>query len=119
VCIQFFARPNGAGLNLSPRQIFQYQTVAQHAAVAGRSQASQAEQIAVTGEVPLTPIQHWFFEHDLPNPHHWNQSVVLETREILDPLLLERAFKHLLAHHDALRLRFTRCESGWEQFNTA
>jgi len=117
--IQIVARANRAGLNLSPRQIFQYQTVAQLAAVAGRSQASQAEQIAVTGEVPLTPIQHWFFEHDLPNPHHWNQSVVLETRQVLNPLLLERAFKHLLAHHDALRLRFTRRESGWEQFNTA
>ena len=117
--IQIVARANRAGLNLSPRQIFQYQTVAQLAAVAGRSQASQAEQIAVTGAVPLTPIQHWFFEHDLPNPHHWNQSVLLETREVLDPVLLERALRHLLAHHDALRLRFTRRESGWEQFNTA
>jgi non-ribosomal peptide synthase protein (TIGR01720 family) len=30
---------------------------------------------------------------------------------------LEKAIQHLLLHHDALRLHFTRGESGWQQFN--
>jgi hypothetical protein len=25
--------------------------------------------------------------------------------------------RHLLAHHDGLRLRFTRTEAGWQQFH--
>jgi len=119
LAIQIVARANRAGLDLSPRQLFQYQTVAQLAAVAGTAQRLQAEQIAITGAVPLTPVQHWFFEHDLPNPHHWNQSVLLEMRRAIDPVLLERVFRHLFAHHDALRLRFTCSESVWTQFNAA
>ena len=117
--IQIVARANRAGLEFSPRQLFQFQTIAQLAAVAGTSQRLQAEQIAITGAVPLTPVQHWFFEHDLPNPHHWNQSVLLEMRRAIDPVLLERVFRHLFAHHDALRLRFTCSESVWTQFNAA
>jgi amino acid adenylation domain-containing protein/non-ribosomal peptide synthase protein (TIGR01720 family) len=115
--IQIVARANRAGLGLTPRQIFQYQTIAQLAAVAGTNQSTQSEQLIVSGAVPLTPAQHWFFEQKLPNPHHWNQSVLLGVRHALNPSLLERALKQLLIHHDALRMRFMPGELGWEQFN--
>ena len=69
-------------------------------------QAIQAEQGAVTGAVPLTPIQRWFFERELRESHHFNQAVLLEAREALDPLMLEEVVARLLAHHDALRLRY-------------
>jgi NRPS condensation-like uncharacterized protein len=65
--------------------------------------------------VPLTPIQHWFFEQNLPEPHHFNQAVLLEVQQTLDPTLLEQAVQQLLLHHDALRLRFERTEAGWQQ----
>ena len=115
--IQVIARANQAGLRLTPRQIFQHPTVAGLAAVAGRGPAIQAEQGIIQGPVPLTPIQHWFFDQDLPEPHHWNQAILLETQEALEAPLLEKATGHLVAHHDALRLRFDRRESGWQQIN--
>ncbi len=47
--------------------------------------------------------------------HHWNQAVLLEMQQRLDPGLLKQAVQRLIAHHDALRLRFVQAESGWRQ----
>ncbi|MGH7825280.1 MAG: amino acid adenylation domain-containing protein [Candidatus Binatia bacterium] len=117
--LQIIARANQAGLRLTPKQFFQHQTIAELAAVAGATPAIHAEQDVVTGPVPLIPIQHWFFEQELPEPNHWNTAMLLEARQALDPALLARVMRHLLGHHDALRLRFTHGESGWQQFNAA
>uniref|UniRef100_UPI001CFC7AD8 non-ribosomal peptide synthetase n=1 Tax=Microseira wollei TaxID=467598 RepID=UPI001CFC7AD8 len=119
--MQIVARANQAGVQLTPKQMFEYPTIAQLAANARTTTSPnatvvQAEQGLVTGEVSLTPIQHWFFEQNLPDVHHWNQTIVLEVRQPLDPNLLERVVEHLLQHHDALRLRFVQTESGWQQF---
>jgi non-ribosomal peptide synthase protein (TIGR01720 family) len=116
--IQIIAKANEAGLRLTPQQLFQHQTIAELADVAGTTPSVQAEQGIVTGPAPLTPIQRWFFEQDLPEPHHWNQTILLEARQTLDPSRLERALEHLLVQHDALRLRFVRDASSWQQVNT-
>jgi non-ribosomal peptide synthase protein (TIGR01720 family) len=77
--------------------------------------AAQAEQGQVAGEVPLSPIQRWFFEQELTAPHHFNQAVLLECGEILTPALVAQALHYIVRHHDALRLRFRRTERGWRQ----
>jgi amino acid adenylation domain-containing protein/non-ribosomal peptide synthase protein (TIGR01720 family) len=115
--IQVIARASQAGLRLTPRQLFETPTVAGLAAMAGTGPTVQAEQGIVEGPVPLTPIQHRFFEQNLLEPHHWNQSVLLEVDQALESELLKATVQHLLAHHDALRLRFERGESGWQQVN--
>ncbi len=113
--MQIVARASQAGLRLTPRQVFQHQTVAELAAVAGTSEPVRAEQGTVTGAVPLTPIQQWFFELDLPVPGHFNLAVFLAVAEPLDPSRLARALRQLLLQHDALRLRFTQEEGIWTQ----
>ena len=95
--------------------MFEYQTIAELAAIASTTATIQAEQKVITGEVPLTPVQHWFFQQNLPDMHHWNQAVLLEMQQRLDPGLLKQAVQRLIAHHDALRLRFVQAESGWRQ----
>jgi amino acid adenylation domain-containing protein/non-ribosomal peptide synthase protein (TIGR01720 family) len=117
--IQIIVRAKQAGLHLTSRQLFQHQTIAELASVADVISMERAEQEPVTGLVPLTPIQYWFFEQNLPEPHYWNQSMLLELRQPVDSALLEQVVHHLLIHHDALRLRFERTESGWQQTNTA
>ena len=112
--IQVVSRANQAGLRLTPRQLFQHQTIAELAAVAGTSEALEPAG-PLTGELPLTPIQHWFFAQELPEPQHFNQSLLLRLRPGLDPALLRPAIARLIEHHDALRLRFTRGSGGWEQ----
>ena len=117
--IQIIARASQAGLQLSPKQMFQHQTVEELAAVAGTAVVAVAEQGIVTGDVLLTPIQRWFFEQELAEPHHYNQSLLLKVRQSLDASLLREVVRSVIEHHDALRLRFVREERGWRQFNAA
>ncbi|WP_414582650.1 SDR family NAD(P)-dependent oxidoreductase [Scytonema sp. PCC 10023] len=117
--IQVSARAAKAGFRLTPQQLFEHQTIAELAKVVSTTQVVQAEQGLVTGPVPLTPAQHQFFELNQPEPHYWNQAVLLEVLQFLDLGLLEQALQQLLIHHDALRLRFTLSESGWQQVNTS
>ncbi|MGH7998762.1 MAG: SDR family NAD(P)-dependent oxidoreductase, partial [Brasilonema sp.] len=113
--IQITARANKAGLRITNQHLFEYPTIAQLAEVAKRTQTVLTEQGLVQGELPLVPIQHWFFEQNLLEKHHWNQAILLEAQQTLDPLLLEQIVQHLLVHHDALRLRFLPEKSGWKQ----
>ncbi len=115
--LQVISRANQAGLRLAPRHIFAAPTIAELAALAGSGPTVIAEQGVVTGNLPLTPIQRWFFELDLPRLQHWNQSLLLETRVPLDRELLVAAVERLMLHHDALRLRFHRNAQGWQARN--
>ncbi|HEU4798039.1 MAG TPA: condensation domain-containing protein, partial [bacterium] len=119
--LQVVARAREAGLVLTPRQLFQYQTVAELAAIAETQAGAEtgASQEMVTGSVPLTPIQQWFFEQAFPNPHHWNQAVLLEVRQPLTIAALEVATAAVVRQHDALRLRFTAADGGWRQEHAA
>jgi non-ribosomal peptide synthase protein (TIGR01720 family) len=115
--IQIIAQANKVGLRFTPQQVFQHQTISELAIVVGSTQAIAAEQDVVTGPAPLTPTQRWFFDMNVCERSHWNQSLLLELREPLDASLLEEALAFVLAHHDALRMRFVPGESGWIQVN--
>jgi amino acid adenylation domain-containing protein/non-ribosomal peptide synthase protein (TIGR01720 family) len=111
--IQVVTRANKAGLQLTPKLIFQHQTIAELVTKIGPPLTRQAEQGLVTGDVPLTPIQQWFFEQNFPEPHHYNQAMLFESTTYLNPTWLERIVQHWFVHHDALRLRFTKGDSIW------
>ncbi len=114
--IQVVARANRAGLRITPRQLYEHQTIAALAAVAAVAEAGpDDDQGLVTGEVPLGPSQRWLLEQDLADLHHFNQSVLLASRRPLDPALLDAAVARLLEHHDALRLRLTQEGGEWRQ----
>ena len=111
--IQVVSRARQQGIHFSPRDLFQHQTVQTLAAVARREALTQVDQGPVTGAMPLTPIQHWFFQQAPENVSHWNQSLLLEAGERLDAAYLEQALQSLVQHHDALRLSFTRDGDTW------
>ena len=115
LAIVVITKANKAGLQLTTKQLFQHQTVADLASVAVTKKVNQAEQGLITGLASLTPIQYWFFEQNLLEPHHWNQAVLLEVKQVLDLAVLEKTVQQLLLHHDALRLRFEQTKSGWQQ----
>jgi non-ribosomal peptide synthase protein (TIGR01720 family) len=69
-----------------------------------RPAVSAPEQGVVSGEVPF--IQDWFFNLNMIDAHQWNITTLLEVRQAIDPALLKRVVGHLVAYHDALRLRF-------------
>ncbi|MBN1240260.1 MAG: non-ribosomal peptide synthetase, partial [Gammaproteobacteria bacterium] len=113
--IRVVARANRAGLRLRPKQLFDYQSIAELAVVAERGGAVDAEQGLVTGGVPLTPVARRFFESNPVDPQHFNQAVLLEVPAELDARALDRAVAAMFAHHDALRLRFRRADGVWRQ----
>lgn len=112
--LQVVAKARQSGISLTPKHIFQHETIARLAAVAGTSAIMQAEQGLVVGALPLTPIQHWFFDLALTDVHHFNQSIWLTLQPDLSPALLERALLQLVHHHDALHMRFAPTPSGWQ-----
>jgi amino acid adenylation domain-containing protein/non-ribosomal peptide synthase protein (TIGR01720 family) len=114
--ISIISKASQASLKLTPRQLFQYQTIAELAAVATSDKPQKTEQSVATGLVSLTQIQHWFFEQKLSNPHHYNQSVILEVSSNVEFQLIEKSIQKLIIHHDTLRLRFRQEDSGWKQF---
>ncbi|MED1599484.1 MULTISPECIES: non-ribosomal peptide synthetase [Bacillus] len=116
--IQIISQASQLGLKLTPKQMFECPTIAELAQVVKEDQGVQADQGVVTGEVPLTPIQYWFFEQEHPRPQHWNQSMLLRVRERLDVELLEEVLLNLLKHHDALRFRYEQLPNAtWKQRN--
>ncbi|MFD5434090.1 non-ribosomal peptide synthase/polyketide synthase [Kitasatospora sp. NPDC127067] len=114
--MQVVSRLRRDGLHLATRDLFSHQTVAELATVV-RTATERADDGPVTGGLPLTPIQEWFLTTPRAAHHHFNQSTLLELGADPDPTALRAALDALLEHHDALRMRFTRDEAGWHQFN--
>ncbi|WP_243248233.1 condensation domain-containing protein, partial [Pseudomonas maioricensis] len=107
ISIQVVSRARLAGIRFTPKDLFERQTVRALAQVAQLGEdALSIDQGPVTGDMPLLPIQQWFFEQDIPDRHHWNQSVLLNPRQRLDAQVLSQAVHALINHHDALRLTF-------------
>ena len=113
--IQSIAMAREVGIELTPAQLFQHQTIAELAAIIDPGQASAIDLAPASASVPLTPVQHWFFEQDPPDPRSWSQALLLELQTPVEPIALGQAVQHVLASHDALRLRFRRAEDAWEQ----
>ena len=115
--IQIVSRAKNSGLQITPKQIFQNQTIAELAKVANTTVSVECKQGIVTGFAPLTPIQHWFFEQNKQAAHHYNQSVLLQIPNHLQSELIATAVKKLLEHHDALRLSFISVADEYKQIN--
>ncbi|NEP12735.1 MAG: amino acid adenylation domain-containing protein, partial [Symploca sp. SIO2C1] len=113
--IQVIARAKQAGMNISAKQIFQYQTIAELSRVAQVTQALTIPQTPASGNVPLTPIQTWFLKQNWSEPHHYNQAVLLCVPPTLNPDHLASALVALFEHHDALRLKYSLTPLEWQQ----
>jgi non-ribosomal peptide synthase protein (TIGR01720 family) len=113
LAIHVISKAADTGILLTPPQLFQFPTVAQLAAAVRPDQIISQDDAA--GAWPLSPFQQWFFDQQLPQPGARSQALLLEVPPIFDVPLLEQAAQHVLAHHDALRLRFTGGADGWRQ----
>ncbi|WP_328928131.1 non-ribosomal peptide synthase/polyketide synthase [Streptomyces sp. NBC_00190] len=114
--IQVVSRAREAGLAISPKQLFKAPTVAGLAELV--TEAGQPDEPAaaaappVSGEVPLSPIQRWFFD-SFTAPEHLTMATFVELGFTgVDRRALEAALAGLLHHHDALRMRYIRKDGG-------
>lgn len=111
--IQIIARAADEGLRITPTDLFQNPTLEELAVVARPVEDRPAEdESPLLGDVPLTPVQAWFFEEGFADPHHWNQAVLLKVGRSVSPRVVFWAVERLVEHHDALRSRFSVNEDG-------
>jgi amino acid adenylation domain-containing protein/non-ribosomal peptide synthase protein (TIGR01720 family) len=103
-------------LDLKLRDLMRYQTIGNlfDQQVVNRA-AEQQTQVVREGAFPLIPIQQWFFDEEMNAPHHFNQALILRSRQSLDAVALEKTLMAMLMQHDALRLRFVRDGGRWTQ----
>ena len=114
--IQVISLARREGLKITPTLLFAHQTIAALAPLAGIAEERSIAQETLSGDVPLTPIQHWFLEQNLRDPSHYNQAFLFEVSEQMERPLLISAFEHVVRQHDALRVRVVRDGEGWRQF---
>jgi amino acid adenylation domain-containing protein/non-ribosomal peptide synthase protein (TIGR01720 family) len=111
--LQILARAHRAGLRLTPRQMFEHQTIAALAAAAATTPEAIAPQGLITGSALLTPVQHSFFTLDLAPRSGFVQALLFAVSERLSTPALAAAMDLLARHHDALRLRFFKEAGSW------
>lgn len=115
--LRIIAQAREAGLRVTPKQIFQFPTIRSLSQALNTlpTVAIDAQQDQVEGRVALTPIQSWFLDLEWTHPNHFNQSLLFSMSESIDPQKLEAAFRAVIHHHDALRLRFSKHNNQWQQ----
>jgi non-ribosomal peptide synthase protein (TIGR01720 family) len=100
--IQISARVQKYGYKLQVRDLLKYPSIGElskYVEAGGRT----AEQGVITGEAELTPIQSWFFKQQFNEKHHWNQAVMLYSREGFEEDIIKKVFTKIAEHHDILR----------------
>jgi amino acid adenylation domain-containing protein/non-ribosomal peptide synthase protein (TIGR01720 family) len=116
LAIQMVAKARDRQLQCSPRQLFQFPTIAQFAE-AIRANASNKptliSQTPIVGEIPLSPIQKWFFAQNFTDADHWNQSLLLQVAQPLSRAILVQILEAILQQHDVLRSQFNQTSEGW------
>ena len=119
IIIQIVSRARRAGFELQIADIFTHQTIARLSATAqlnvNKIQNTAGEQGILTGESGLLPIQQWFFENDLTQKSHFNQSVLLGLEKSVTEAELDIVLKKLTLHHDSLRFSYHEEDGKWEQ----
>ncbi|HLP47621.1 MAG TPA: condensation domain-containing protein, partial [Candidatus Kapabacteria bacterium] len=115
--IQIIARMGSAGYKIDMKDLFQYPVIVDLAPRVKKLKRIP-DQFAITGTIPLTPIQADFFHKSHFEPHHYNQAVMLYSQGF-DKEALNIVFSKITAHHDTLRLTFKRNPRSGEivQFN--
>ncbi|MCW2627549.1 amino acid adenylation domain-containing protein, partial [Mycobacterium sp.] len=120
IAIQLVSRARQCGLVITPREVFQHQTVEELAAIAVN--ADEADTVeseppgAGIGPIPTTPIMEWLRERAEPADDAvdgFHQSVLLRVPAELGVENLTGALQAVLDHHDLLRLRLDRDGGEW------
>ena len=110
--MQIAARASAEGIRIRTNQFFSSQTIAQLAARATTIAEPDLREDAC-GDVPPSPIQHWFFEQNLPEMGMWNQSVEVAIPGRHSHANVDRAVRRLYERHESLRTSYQETNGNW------
>jgi amino acid adenylation domain-containing protein/non-ribosomal peptide synthase protein (TIGR01720 family) len=114
--IQIASRLKQKGYAVSIQDIIMYPVIGDMASKV-KETSSVIDQEIVEGNIPLSPIQAFFFSNSSESRHHFNQSVLLKSDRSLSEEGISMVLDRLAAHHDALRMTYSRSSDGWDQRN--
>lgn len=111
--LQLISALRKANFDITITAIMRYSTLEQMA-----QQVTDGRQLipqdTITGSVPVSPVQHFFFTA-IPRYHHqYNQSVMIKAAK-LEATAVKAALQQLLHHHDMLRAVYQLTATGWQQ----
>jgi amino acid adenylation domain-containing protein/non-ribosomal peptide synthase protein (TIGR01720 family) len=102
------------GWQVHVRDLFRNPTIEKLAPVLNNA-AGHRQTRPLQPRAPLTPVQRWFFDFYRGPVHHFNQSLLLRYRQVLDPARLQTALDAVCERHDALRTVFAENQTGYQQ----
>ncbi|AEF42505.1 Non-ribosomal peptide synthetase [Hoyosella subflava DQS3-9A1] len=112
--IQLVTRAKAAGIQVSPRDVFNLKTVAALAQIA--TVVGEAEHISLlelpgggVGRLPLTPVMEWMRERG-GNYNRYAQVALLTLPSNIDETGISRTLQAVIDRHDLLRARLTGSE---------
>ena len=114
--LQVVAKVSQEGYRITPAMIFEHSTIGELGKVAESRGVITIEQGEVEGTAPLCPIQHWFFNQDVPTPAHFNLPMMFEVPAGSQPSKVSEALAAVVRQHDALRMRYRQTDASIEQF---
>ncbi len=114
--IQLMGRSRTQEIYFSVKDLFKYQNIANLSANLKTSHDTIQEEGTLSGPLELLPIQQKFFAMDHEQYAHYNQSVLLNLPSAVPIADLSKAISALVAHHDALRMRYELSPDGVKQF---
>ncbi|KAJ3194943.1 hypothetical protein HK101_001504 [Irineochytrium annulatum] len=86
--IRLMAMAKQAGMGITAAEIMKHVTLRSMAAVvkvaAPASRLNTTDSTPILGRIPLTPIQHMFFEQSWNNINHYNQSFLFKLKSRID-----------------------------------
>ncbi len=114
--IQIASKLHTLGYKIDINKIFEFPTIASLSKhiIFKKEEISQS---AITGEIPLTPIQLELFNANRKYANHFNQSVLLFFNEALSKDILEAVFKYIQIHHDIFRATINKKNDNWNMYN--
>ncbi|MEC0952365.1 amino acid adenylation domain-containing protein, partial [Bacillus velezensis] len=114
--LQVSARLGRYGWKMTASDLFRHPSIKELAPLIRKAERV-IDQQPVEGDIPWTPVQHWFLSQRMENRNHFNQSVMMFSSDALRKQPLEEALQHLVIHHDALRITVSEENGSLRQIN--
>ncbi|WP_416654204.1 amino acid adenylation domain-containing protein [Bacillus amyloliquefaciens] len=114
--LQVSARLGRYGWKMTASDLFRHPSIKELAPLIRKAERV-IDQRPVEGDIPWTPVQHWFLSQRMENRNHFNQSVMMFSSDALRKQPLEEALQHLVIHHDALRITVSAENESLRQIN--
>ncbi|QBD82930.1 amino acid adenylation domain-containing protein [Ktedonosporobacter rubrisoli] len=110
--IRVVAQANKIGLQITAKQLFQRQTIAELAQLVGSTQIV-AEQGLISGRVISAPGQRYVLNPEVHHPEYYNLAYAIYSEGSFHPTWVKETTKALYSYHDALRIRRVKTHEGY------